>query len=91
MAVVVEVAYERRLASRVEHPLLDLRNCRGGFRDVHCDAHHLRAGFRQLDALLRGRGGIRGVGHRHRLHDDRCAAADEHAADFDADGLVKPG
>ena len=30
------------------------------------------------------------VGHRHRLHDDRRAAADEDAANFDADGLVKP-
>ena len=43
---------------------------------VHRDAHHLRPGLRQLDALLRRRARIGRVGHRHRLHDDRRAAAD---------------
>ena len=90
MAVVVEVADQRRVTSRVKHPLLDLRNRRGGFRHVDRHADHLRAGFRQLDALLRGRRGVRRIRHRHRLDDDRRAAADLDAADFDADGFVKP-
>ena len=46
------------------------------------DAHHLRAGFRQLDALGGSRARIGGIGHRHRLHDDRRASADLHAANF---------
>ena len=33
--------------------------------------------------------GIRRVGHRHRLHDDRCAAADLDRADPNADRLVQ--
>ena len=32
--------------------------------------------------------GIRRVGHRHRLHDDRRAAADGDVADLDADGAM---
>ena len=33
---------------------------------------------------------VGGVGHRHRLHDDRRAAADLDASDFHAHGLVEP-
>ena len=70
MAVVVEVADERRGAAGVEHPLLDFGNRGGRLRQVHRDAHHLRSGFGQLDALLRRRRRIRRVGHRHRLDDE---------------------
>ena len=35
--------------------------------------------------------GVGRVGHRHRLHDDRRAAADLDAADADADRAVQPG
>ena len=45
-------------------------------------------GLPQLDALLRGRAGIRRVGHRHRLHDDGRAAADGDVADLHADGAM---
>ena len=89
MAVVVEVADERRRAAGVEHPLLDLRHGRGRFGQVDRDAHHFRAGLGQLDALLRGRARIGRVGHRHRLHDDRRAAAHLDAADAHAHRLVK--
>ena len=73
----------------VEHAPLDLGHRRGGFRHVDGDAHHLGAGLRQLDALLRGRRRIRRVGHRHRLDDDRGAAANLDRADADADSLVE--
>ena len=55
MAVVVEVADERRRAAGVEHALLDFRDRGRRLGQVDGDPHHLRAGFRQLDALLRRR------------------------------------
>jgi hypothetical protein len=89
MAVVVEIADERRRAAGVEHALLDLRYRRGRFRDVDRHAHHSGSGVRQLDALLSGRARIGRVGHRHRLHDDRRAAADLDVPDAHAGGLVE--
>jgi hypothetical protein len=38
-------------------------------------------GAPQLEYLLRSRLRVRGVGIRHRLHDDRRAASDRNAAD----------
>ena len=73
----------------VEHALLDLGHRRRGLGQVDGDAHHLGAGLGQLDALLRRRLRIRGVRHRHRLHDDGRAAADLDGADPDADGPMK--
>ena len=89
VAVVVEVADERGGAAGVEHPLLDLGHCRSGVRHVDGDAHHLRSRLPQLDDLLRGALRVSGVGHGHRLDDDRRAAADLHVPDLDANGLVK--
>src|SRR5205823_3276105 len=40
-------------------------------------------------ALRRRRARVGGISHRHRLHDDRGAAADLDAADFHADRAVK--
>ena len=91
VAVVVEVADERRRAAGVEHPLLDLGHGRRRFGQVHRDAHHLRSGLGQLDALLRRGRRVGRVGHRHRLHDDRRAAADLDVADAHADGAVEAG
>jgi hypothetical protein len=81
VAVVVEIADERRRAPRVEHALLDLRHRGRRVGHVDGDADHVRARFRQFDALLRRATGVRRVGHRHRLHDDRRAAAHLHARD----------
>ena len=89
VAVVVEVADKRGGDAGVEHALLDLGHGLRGFGQVDRHAHHLRPGLGQLDALLGGAGGIRRVGHRHRLDDDRRAAADLDRADADADGLVQ--
>ncbi len=89
MAVVVEVADERRRAAGVEHALLDLGHCGRGLGHVDGDPHHLRARLPQLDDLLRGALRVSRVGHRHRLDDDRRAAADLHVPDLDANGLVK--
>ena len=91
MAVVVEVADERRGAAGVEHPLLDLGDRGRRFRQVHRDAHQLRSSFGQLDALLRRRRRVGRIRHRHRLDDDRRAAADLDAADANTDGLVELG
>jgi hypothetical protein len=62
VAVVVEVADERRRAAGVEHALLDLGHGGRGFRHVHRDADHLGAGLGQLDALAGRRRGISRVG-----------------------------
>ena len=92
VTVVVEVADERRVDAGVAHALADLGHGRGRLRDVHRDAHHLGARFRERDALRGGARGIGRVGAGHRLHDDRRAAADLHrarsAADADADGTM---
>ena len=89
VTVVVEVADERRRHPGIEHALLDLGNRGGGFRHVDGDAHHLGSRLGELDALLRGPARIGGVGHRHRLHDDRRTAADLDVTHFHADGLVE--
>ena len=89
VTVVVEVADERRGAAGVEHALLDFRHRRRRLGNVDRDAHHLRSRFGELDALRRRRARVRRIGHRHRLDDDRRAAADLDAADFYADGLVE--
>ena len=51
VAVVVEVADERRGDAGVQHPLLDLGHRRGRFRHVDGDPHHVGTGLGQLDAL----------------------------------------
>ena len=89
VAVVVEIADERRRAAGVEHALLDLGNGGRRLRKIDGDAHHLRPRLRELDALARGRLRIRRIGHRHRLDDDRGAAAHLHATDAHTNGLVK--
>ena len=91
MAVVVEVADERRRAARVEHALLDFGDRGCGLGQVDGDAHHLRPRLRQLDALCGRRLRIRRIRHRHRLDDDRRTAADLDVADTDADGFVEAG
>ena len=88
--VVMKVADERRRAAGVEHPLLDLRHGRGGFRRVDGHADHLRTGLRQLDALPGGRSRIGRVGERHALNDHGRAAADLDAAHPHADRAVEP-
>ena len=90
MAVVVEVADEWRRAAGVEHAPLDLGHRRRGLGHIDCHPHQLRARFPQLDDLTGSRVRIGRVGHRHRLDDDRRAAADLHPADFHANGPVEP-
>ena len=90
MPVVVEVADERRGASGVEHPLLDLGDGGSRFRQVDRDAHEFGPGLGQFNTLLRRGGRVGRVGHRHRLDNDGRAATNLHVADFDADGLVEP-
>src|SRR5262249_31274357 len=90
MAVVVEGADEGRRHARVQHALLDFGNRRGRLGHVHGHPDHLGSRFHELDALLCGGRRIRRVGHRHRLHDDRRAAADLNVADANADSSVEP-
>ena len=89
VAVVVEVADERRRHAGVEHAPLDLGDGRGGLGHVDGHAHHLGAGLGELDALLSRARGIGRVGHRHRLDHDGRAAADLDRTDPDADSLVE--
>src|SRR5678816_4566919 len=89
MAVVVEVANERRVAARIEHTLLDFRNCRGGLWQVDSHPHHFRPSLGKLDALTRCGFRIRRVGHRHRLDDDGRPAAHLHTSDANSDRLME--
>ena len=88
VAVVVEVADERRQDPGVEHPLLDLRHGRGGLRDVDRDPHHVRARARELDALGRCRLDVHRVRVRHGLDDDRGAPTHLDGADLHSHGRV---
>ena len=90
VAVVVEVADERRGDAGIEHALLDCGHRGRRFGQVHRDAHELRARLRQLDALPRGRLDVGRVGVRHRLDGDRRAAADLDRPDLHANGFMKP-
>jgi hypothetical protein len=73
--VVVEVADQGHIAAPIEQALLDLGHRARGLGHVDRDAHQLRARLGELPALLHRRGDIRRIGVRHRLHDDRRAAA----------------
>ena len=66
-AVEVEIANQRHGAAHVVQPLADFGNLAGGFGRVHGNPHHFRAGICQLFHLLRGGGGIGGVGVGHGL------------------------
>ena len=60
----------------------------------HGDADDLAAGRGELGDLLQRRVDVGGDGRRHRLHADRRAAADQHAADVELPGraaLGEPG
>ena len=65
--------------------LADARHGGGRLVPIDRDAHDLRARARERRHLPRGRLHIGRVGVGHRLHDDRSAAADDHAADIDRD------
>ena len=52
VAVVVEVADERRVAAGVEQALLDFGNGGGGFGNVDGDADEFGAGLGEFEALL---------------------------------------
>ena len=88
VADIVEVADDRHVDAHAQQPLLDVRHGGGGFVAVDGDAHHFRAGARQRRDLRTVACDIGGVGIGHRLHDDRCAAADGDIADLDGDGLM---
>jgi hypothetical protein len=90
VAVVVEVADQRRCDTGVEHALLDGRHGRRGLRQVHCNTHQLGTRLRQLDALRRRAADVRRVGVRHRLDGDRRPPADLNRPNPDADCLMKP-
>jgi hypothetical protein len=90
MAVVVEIADERGAAAGIAHPLLDLGDRGRRFRQVTVHAHHLGTGFASSMHCRAVAAHVGRVGHRHRLHHDRGAAADEHVADAHANRLVQP-
>ena len=76
VAVIVEVADQRRLDAEDIEPLADIRHGGGGLGAVDGDAHQLRARPRQRRDLGDGRLDIGRVGIGHRLHDDGGVAAD---------------
>ena len=86
VAVVVEVADQRHLHAHLQQPLADARHGLGRLVAVDGDAHDLGAGAGEVGGLPRGPFHVGRVGVGHRLHDDRRAAADDHAAHIDGDG-----
>jgi hypothetical protein len=87
----VKVTDQRRGAAGVQHALFDLGDRRRSLGQVDGDAHHLRTGFPQLDALSGGACGIGGVGHGHRLHHHGRAAAHGEVTDAHGHGAVAVG
>jgi hypothetical protein len=88
VADIVEVADERDVEADAVEPLADSRDRGRGFRPVHRDAHDFRACPGE-GGHLRDRGvDVGRVGVRHRLHDDRRAAADGHGSDRHRNGAV---
>ena len=85
VADIVEVADQRDVEAEPLQPLADARHGGGGLVAVDGDAHDLGAGPVQRGDLGDGLVDVGRVGVGHRLHDDRRAAADQHAADIDAD------
>ena len=88
VAVVMEVADERRLAAGIEHSAFDLGDSGSRFRHVDRDADEFRPRFRQLDALARGGGRVHRIGHRHRLDGDGRTPANLQVPDAHADRSV---
>jgi hypothetical protein len=80
MADVVKIADQRHVDAHLAEPLFDLRHCHRRLVAVDGDTHELGARACELGDLARGCFGIGGVGVRHRLHDDRRAAADHDRA-----------
>ena len=91
VADIVEIADDRHVDVHAQQPLLDVRHRGRRLVAVDGHAHHFRAGARQRRDLLRRRLHVGGVGIGHRLHDDRCAAADGDLAHVDGDGLMPFG
>ena len=90
VADVMEIADQGRGDAALAQAVADVRNGGGSLLAVDRDAHHLGAGARQRRDLRDGAFDIGGIGIRHRLHDDRRAAADGDIADHDLGGLM-PG
>ena len=88
VADVMEVADQRHAHIHLGEAVADMRHRGRGLVAIDGDAHEFGAGARQRRHLPRGAVDIGGVGIGHRLHDDRGAAADRHAADIDGDGGV---
>ncbi len=88
MTVVMEVANERYRAPSVDQSALNGRYRGGCLRQIHRHAQHLGSGPPQIETLARRRLDVGRVGVVHRLHDNRCAAADLHVSDANSDGAV---
>ena len=76
VADIVEVADDRHVDIHTQQPLLDVRH--GGSRLVTVDryANEFRAGTRERGHLPGRAFDVGGIRVGHRLHHDRCAAAD---------------
>ena len=80
VSVVVEIADQRHVAAECVEPLADLRDGSRRFGGVDGNPHKLGAGVgKRFDLCDRGRH-VGRVRVRHRLDDDRRAAADAYAA-----------
>ena len=90
VAVVVEVADQRRLAAGVQHPPLDVGDRSGGLGHVDGDSHELGPRFGELDALAGRCFGIGRIRHRHRLDRNGRTSADLQVSDAHADGAMQP-
>ena len=87
MAVIVEIADQRRVHAEDIEPLADVRHGGRGLGTVDGDAHQLGARPRERSDLSGRRLDIGRVGIGHRLDDDRGIAAQRDIADPDRDGV----
>ena len=77
----MEIADQRRDDAALGEAIADVRHGLCRLVAVDGDANKLGAGAGQRRDLGDGRVDVGGVGIGHRLHDDRCAAADLYARD----------
>ena len=89
MAVIVEVANEWSRTARIQQPPLDLWHRAGRILVVDRHPHELGPSLDQLEALGGGCFYIGRVGHRHRLHGDRYAAANLNVTDTHSHGAMR--
>ena len=83
VAVEMEIADQRNIDAECVQLHANFWRCARGFHGVHGDTHHFGTGTRQRRHLCNRCRDVFGIGVGHRLHHDRCVAADQYVTDRD--------